>query len=91
MSNVGHIVCMSAEEPKFKLIVRKTPHAPVWSVWAMLEDSPSEEIFEAASGKEVSNWINTNGKLGLKNAAKTQCLTAHVYRFVRPARPPRRH
>lgn len=51
---------MSAEEPK--LVVRKAPHAPVWSVWAILEYSPSEEIFEGASEDEASNWITSNGQ-----------------------------
>jgi hypothetical protein len=55
---------MSAEEPK--LIVRKAPCAPVWSAWAMFDDAPSEEIFEAASEEEASNWININGQAWLE-------------------------
>ena len=55
---------MSAEEPA--LIVRKAPHAAVWSVWAMLEGSPSEEIFEGSSEQEASNWITTDGPAWLE-------------------------
>jgi hypothetical protein len=54
---------MSAEDPK--LIVRKAPHAAVWSTWALLEGSPSEEIFEGASEQEAENWIKTNGQAWL--------------------------
>jgi hypothetical protein len=32
----------------------------------MLEGSPSEEIFEASSEEEASNWINTNGQAWLE-------------------------
>jgi len=53
-----------SEEPK--LIVRKGPHAPIWSVWAVLEGSPSEEIFEGSSEEEASTWINTGGQLWLE-------------------------
>jgi hypothetical protein len=52
---------VSREEPK--LIVRKAPHAPVWSV---LEGIPSEEIFEASSEKEASSWINTGDQAWLE-------------------------
>jgi len=48
------------------LIIRKAPHGPVWSVWAMLEGTPSEEIFEASSEEEASNWINTGGQTWLE-------------------------
>src|SRR6476646_1018800 len=67
-----HLVCMtdildtphvSQEEPK--LIVRKASHAPVWSVWAVLDDTPSEEIFEGSSEEEASSWINTGGQAWL--------------------------
>jgi hypothetical protein len=44
------------------LIVRKAPHAAVWSVWAALEGFPSEEIFEGSSEVDASNWINTGGQ-----------------------------
>jgi hypothetical protein len=51
---------MSAEEPK--LIVRKAPCARIWSAWAIFDGAASEEIFEAASEEEASNWININGQ-----------------------------
>jgi hypothetical protein len=54
---------VSQEEPK--LIVRKASHAPVWSVWAVLDDTPSEEIFEGSSEEEASSWINTGGQAWL--------------------------
>jgi hypothetical protein len=44
------------------LTVRKAPHASVWSVWAQLDSHPSEEIFEASSEAEASNWINAKGR-----------------------------
>lgn len=44
------------------LIVRKAPHAAVWSVWALLESVPSEEIFEGSSEAEATSWINTGGR-----------------------------
>ena len=68
-----YLVCMtdvldnahvSQDEPK--LIVRKAPHAPVWSVWAVLEGIPSEEIFEGSSEEEASSWINTGGQAWLE-------------------------
>jgi hypothetical protein len=65
---------MSAEEPK--LIVRKAPHAAIWSVWAMLEESPSEEIFEGASEEEASNWINNNGQAWLEERRRKRQAAA---------------
>ena len=44
------------------LIVRKAPHAAVWSVWALLDSTPSEEIFEGSSEAEASRWIDTAGR-----------------------------
>jgi hypothetical protein len=35
------------EEPK--LVIRKAPHVPVWSVWAVLEGTHSEELFEGST------------------------------------------
>jgi hypothetical protein len=64
MSNILDTAHMSQGEPK--LIVRKAPHAPVWSVWAVLEGTPSEEIFEGSSEKEASSWINTGGQAWLE-------------------------
>jgi hypothetical protein len=48
------------------LIVRQASHAPVWSVWAMLEGTASEEIFEGASEQEALNWINVGGQAWLE-------------------------
>ena len=55
---------VSSEEPK--LIVRKAPHASIWSVWAVLAGVPSEEIFEGSSEEEASTWINTGGRAWLE-------------------------
>jgi hypothetical protein len=54
----------SQEEPK--LIVRKAPHAAVWSVWTVLEGIPPEEIFEGSSEEEALSWINTRGQAWLE-------------------------
>jgi hypothetical protein len=62
------------EEPK--LIVRKAPHAPVWSVWAVLEGIPSEEIFEGASEEEASSWINTGGQAWLEERRRNEVPSA---------------
>jgi hypothetical protein len=48
------------------LTVRKAPHADVWSVWAVLEGGPSEEIFEGSSEDEALNWINAGGQAWLE-------------------------
>jgi len=64
MTDVLDMSHSSQEEPK--LIVRKAPHAAVWSVWAVLEGVPSEEIFEAPSEEEASSWINTAGQAWLQ-------------------------
>jgi hypothetical protein len=53
----------SGEEPK--LVVRKASHAQIWSVWAVLEGSPSEEIFEGSSEEEASSWIKAGGQAWL--------------------------
>jgi hypothetical protein len=64
MSDILDNAPKSPEEPK--LIIRQPLHAPVWSVWATLEGTPSEEIFEGASEEEASNWINTGGQAWLE-------------------------
>jgi len=56
------------------LIVRKAPHAPVWSVWAMLEGSPSEEIFEGLSEEEASSWITTGGQAWLEERKRKRAV-----------------
>ena len=48
------------------LTVRKAPHAAIWSVWAMLEGAPSEEIFEGSSEEEATSWLKTGGRDWLK-------------------------
>jgi hypothetical protein len=48
------------------LTVRNAPHSFVWSVWAVLEGFPTEEIFEGSSQEEASNWINTGGQRWLE-------------------------
>jgi hypothetical protein len=48
------------------LTVRKAPLGPLWSVWAVLEGTHSEEIFEASSEEEASNWIKTGGQTWLE-------------------------
>ncbi len=48
------------------LSVRKAPHAQVWSVWASLEGTDSEEIFEGSSEQEALNWITTGGQTWLE-------------------------
>jgi hypothetical protein len=51
MTDILDIARSSQEEPK--LIVRKAPHAAVWSVWAVLEGILPEEIFEGSSEEEA--------------------------------------
>jgi hypothetical protein len=48
------------------LTIRKAASAPIWSVWAVLEGTHSEEIFEGSSEEEASNWINTAGQTWLE-------------------------
>ena len=48
------------------LIIRKAPHGSLWSVWAILEGTHSEEIFEGSSEEEASNWINADGQRWLE-------------------------
>jgi hypothetical protein len=60
MTNILDNAPMAHDDPDLK--VRKAPHAAVWSVWAELDGSPSEEIFEGFSEAEASNWIVTGGR-----------------------------
>jgi len=48
------------------LVVRKAPHAQVWSVWASLEGTNAEEIFEGSSEQEALDWIATGGQTWLE-------------------------
>jgi hypothetical protein len=52
------------EEPK--LIVRQASQAAIWSVWATLEGTASDEIFEGTSEQEALNWIETGGQVWLE-------------------------
>jgi hypothetical protein len=65
MSNILEATPLSLDEPH--LVARKAPHAQIWSVWAILEGSPSEEIFEGSSEEEASNWIKTGGQTWLED------------------------
>jgi hypothetical protein len=49
-----------------ELIVRRALHTPVWSVWATLEGTASDEIFEGTSEQEALNWIDTGGQAWLE-------------------------
>jgi hypothetical protein len=64
MTNILDNAPKSQTDPK--LTVRKALHAEVWSVWAVLEGGPSEEIFEGSSEDEASNWINAGGQAWLE-------------------------
>ncbi|MGB2648741.1 MAG: hypothetical protein WBC86_14215 [Pseudolabrys sp.] len=64
MTDILDIARSSQEEPK--LTVRKASHAAVWSVWAVLEGIPPEEIFEGSSEEEASSWIRTGGQAWLE-------------------------
>jgi hypothetical protein len=48
------------------LLVRKATHAQIWSVWASLEGTAAEEIFEALSEQEALEWIATGGQTWLE-------------------------
>ena len=64
MTDILDAARVSGEEPK--LIVRKAPHAPVWSVWAMLDGISPEEIFEGSSAEEAAGWVDTGGRTWLE-------------------------
>lgn len=64
MTDILDAARVSGEDPK--LIIRKASHAPIWSVWAVLEGIPSEEIFEGSSEEEASTWINAGGQAWLE-------------------------
>jgi hypothetical protein len=48
------------------LLVRKAPHAQVWSVWATLEGTDAEEIFEGSSEQQALDWIASGGQTWLE-------------------------
>jgi len=64
MNDILENAGVSGGEPK--LIVRKASYAPIWSVWAVLEGTPLEEIFEGSSEEDASSWINTGGRSWLE-------------------------
>jgi hypothetical protein len=63
MSDIFQAAADSPQDPQ--LIVRPAPHLSIWSVWAVLEGTPSEEIFEAASEADARSWITTGGQAWL--------------------------
>jgi hypothetical protein len=63
MSDIFEAAAGSPPDPQ--LMVRAAPHLSIWSVWAVLDGTPSEEIFEAASEAEARNWITTGGQAWL--------------------------
>ena len=78
-----HLVCMtdnldiarsSQEEPK--LIVRKAPHAAVWSVWAVLKASHPRKSSRGLLRKRRQAGSIPAVKLGLKNAGENVTLSA---------------
>jgi hypothetical protein len=74
MIDILDIARSSQEEPK--LTVRKASHAPVWSVWAVLEGVPPEEIFEGLLRRRRQAGSIPAVKLGLKNAGENAMPSA---------------
>jgi len=64
MSDIFEAAAGGARDPQ--LTVRSAPHLSIWSVWAVLEGTPSEEIFEAASEADAESWIKTGGQAWLE-------------------------
>lgn len=64
MTDILENALIRQNEPK--LIVRQASHAKIWSVWATLEGTASEEIFEGVSEEEALNWINIDGQAWLE-------------------------
>lgn len=58
--------CAHARPADPILLVRKAPHAHVWSVWASVEGAAAEEIFEGSSEQEALEWIATGGQTWLE-------------------------
>ena len=82
MSDILDNAPRTQEEPK--LIIRRVSHAPVWSVWATLEGTPSEEIFEGASEEEAMSWINTGGQSWLDDRRRKRTLSLTNGNLMRP-------
>src|SRR5450759_73081 len=70
------------EEPK--LVIRKAPHVPVWSVWAVLEGTHSEELFGGPLRKRRRIGSIAPVKLGLKNAGEN-AMRDHLKRTRDPS------
>jgi hypothetical protein len=56
------------------LLVRKAVHAEVWSVWATLEGTAAEEIFEGSSEKQALEWIATGGQTWLEERRRRRSV-----------------
>lgn len=56
------------------LLVRKATHAQVWSVWASLEGTAAEEIFEGSSAQEAREWIATGGQTWLEERRRRRSV-----------------
>lgn len=56
------------------LLVRKATHAQVWSVWATLEGTAAEEIFEGLSEQEALEWIATGGQTWLEERRRRRSV-----------------
>jgi hemolysin-activating ACP:hemolysin acyltransferase len=58
--------CAHARPADPILLVRKATHAQVWCVWASLEGTAAEEIFEGSSEREALEWIASGGQTWLE-------------------------
>jgi hypothetical protein len=65
MINMFEAAAGSPQDPQ--LVIRSSPHLSIWSVWAVLEGTPSEEIFEGPSEADARSWIMTGGQAWLED------------------------
>ena len=72
MNNVLDYVRAHTADPI--LSVRKATHAQVWSVWASLEGTAAEEIFEGSSEQEALEWIATGGQTWLEERRRRRSV-----------------
>jgi len=72
MNNV--LDCAHARPADPILLVRKAPHAQVWSVWASLEGTAAEEIFEGSSEQGALDWIATGGQTWLEERRRRRSV-----------------
>ncbi len=63
MTDILEAAPQSSIDPQ--LLVRRAAHVSIWSVWAVLDGSPSEEIFEGVSEEDATNWIKMDGQAWL--------------------------